>query len=656
MHQTILARQDVNKGTEVHDALNATAVDSAYFDFRSDFHHPLHRSIGRILIVGIDLHVAIVIQIDGSTGLVTDGADSGTALADNVADLLRVDLDGRDARRAAGKLFARRRDNLGHLTQDVQTCCIGLIQRNFHDLVGDALNLDVHLQSSDTVRGTRNFKVHIAEVILITQNIGQNRELVAFLDQTHGDTGHRRLDGHARVHQRQAGTTDRRHRAGTVGFSDLRYRTDGVREFFHGGHNRCHTTLGQTAVANFTTTRCTHTASFANGVRREVVVEEERVFTLTFQGIDDLHITRGTERGGHDGLGLATGKQRGTVGARQNANFHFNGANGLVVTAIDTRLAVNNLLTNDGLLNFGEVLLHFVFRRLTFVFSGQFFNGSGLDLAQAGIALHLVTDAIGLLDIGRKVSLYSVQKLSVLCFWLPLPTRLANFSGKFLDRGNRCLHFLVPEEHGAQHLVFCQALGFGFNHQNRVFSTGNHHVQQGGFQFFKGRVQEVATLIGVCDAGCTDRTIERDTGDGQGGGSGQHGGNIRILVLAGGHDRRDDLGFVHESLGKQRTNRTVNQAGRQGFFLGRTAFTLEKTTRDFAHSVGFLEVVDGQREKRLARLGFLGRNHGTQYRNVVYGDQHRAGGLAGDATGFDGDGLAAEFERFFNGIKIHGNS
>ena len=221
MHQTILARQDVNKGTEVHDALNTTAVDSANFDFRSDFHHPLHRSIGRFLIVGIDLHVAIVIQIDGSTSLVTDGADSGTALADNIADLLRVDLDGRDARRTTGKLFARCGDNLGHLTQDVQTCCIGLVQSNFHDLVGNALNLDVHLQSSDTVRGTRHFKVHIAEVILITQDIGQNRELVAFLDQTHGDTGHRRLDGHARIHQRQAGTTDRRHGAGTVGFSDL---------------------------------------------------------------------------------------------------------------------------------------------------------------------------------------------------------------------------------------------------------------------------------------------------------------------------------------------------------------------------------------------------------------------------------------------------
>lgn len=38
-------------------------------------------------------------------------------------------------------------------------------------------------------------------MVFITQDVGQHGELVAFLDQTHGDTGYRSLHRHAGVHQ-----------------------------------------------------------------------------------------------------------------------------------------------------------------------------------------------------------------------------------------------------------------------------------------------------------------------------------------------------------------------------------------------------------------------------------------------------------------------
>ena len=197
---------------------------------------------------------------------------------------------------------------------------------------------------------------------------------------------------------------------------------------------------------------------------------------------------------------------------------------------------------------------------MAFLFTGQFLNGSGFYFAKPLVAGHLVTDAVGFLDSTGKVGLDGIQQLGVLGGRLPVPTGLADFSSKFLDGGNRCLHFLMTIKHAAQHLVFGQAFGFGFNHQNRVFSTGNDHIQQGGLQFFKRRVQEVTALVGVTHAGRTDGAIERNTGDGQSGRRRQHRGNIRVLVLAGGHDRGDDLNFVHEAVREQRTNRTVDQA------------------------------------------------------------------------------------------------
>jgi hypothetical protein len=67
----------------------------------------------------------------------------------------------------------------------------------------------------------------------------------------------------------------------------------------------------------------------------------------------------------------------------------------------------------------------------------------------------------------------------------------------------------------------------------------------------------------------------------------------------------DDLDFVQVAFREQRADRTVDQARGQGFFFRRTAFALEEAARDLAGSIGLLDVVDGQREEVLARLGVL---------------------------------------------------
>ena len=48
---------------------------------------------------------------------------------------------------------------------------LGLTKSNLHDLFGDAGDLDIHLQRGDAVGCTGNLEVHVAEMILITQNV-----------------------------------------------------------------------------------------------------------------------------------------------------------------------------------------------------------------------------------------------------------------------------------------------------------------------------------------------------------------------------------------------------------------------------------------------------------------------------------------------------
>jgi hypothetical protein len=59
----------------------------------------------------------------------------------------------------------------------------------------------------------------------------------------------------------------------------------------------------------------------------------------------------------------------------------------------------------------------------------------------------------------------------------------------------------------------------------------------------------------------------------------------------------DDVDFVVEAFGEQRTDRTVDQAGNQRFLFGRAALTLEKAAGDAAGRRIFFLIVNGQREE-----------------------------------------------------------
>jgi hypothetical protein len=155
-------------------------------------------------------------------------AETQAIVADHVADFVRLDLEGDHAWRPSRQRGARGFQRAAHFFKDMQTAFARLNQRGVHDLLGDAGNLDVHLQRGDATGGAGHLEVHVAEVVLVTENIRQHREAVALFDQAHRDTRDVVFQRHAGIHQRQAAAAHRRHRAGTVGFGDFRNQTDRI--------------------------------------------------------------------------------------------------------------------------------------------------------------------------------------------------------------------------------------------------------------------------------------------------------------------------------------------------------------------------------------------------------------------------------------------
>src|SRR6185295_6103662 len=100
-------------------------------------------------------------------------------------------------------------------------------------------------------------------------------------------------------------------------------------------------------------------------------------------------------------------------------------------------------------------------------------------------------------------------------------------------------------------------------------------------------------------------------------------------------------------------DRPVDQARGQRLLLRRAPFALEEAARDLAGGIGFLDVVNGEREPVLPDLGGLGGDHGRQHYGVVDRADHGAVGLARDLAGLERHLVAAEGKSLLD--WVHGD-
>src|SRR5690606_34790200 len=113
---------------------------------------------------GGDRHRTVVVHADLGAGLLLDPADRLALGPDEIADLVGRDLHGDDTWSILRHVLTRRGESFLHLGQDVQTTGPSLRHRLLHDLEVEPLDLDVHLDGGDTVGGSGNLEVHVAEV------------------------------------------------------------------------------------------------------------------------------------------------------------------------------------------------------------------------------------------------------------------------------------------------------------------------------------------------------------------------------------------------------------------------------------------------------------------------------------------------------------
>src|SRR6266540_736864 len=191
VEQPLGAGHDLDEGAELLDALHLAQVDTVQLRLAADVLDDVHCHLRRVAAGGEDRDLAVVLHVDLGAGLLLDAADHLAAGPDDLADLLGPDLDGNEARGIGAHLRPGRLDRLRHLPEDVQASGARLGQGPAHDVDGNAGDLDVHLEGGDALVGARHLEVHVPVVVLGAHDVGEDADLVAFLDQPHGDTRNR---------------------------------------------------------------------------------------------------------------------------------------------------------------------------------------------------------------------------------------------------------------------------------------------------------------------------------------------------------------------------------------------------------------------------------------------------------------------------------
>ena len=95
MQQTVFAGQNADERPEVDDARNFTVVDLADLGLRRNLLDLGDRGISAFSTIGIDAYRTVVIDVHVRAGLVDNGANRRAALTDDVANLVRMNLEDR---------------------------------------------------------------------------------------------------------------------------------------------------------------------------------------------------------------------------------------------------------------------------------------------------------------------------------------------------------------------------------------------------------------------------------------------------------------------------------------------------------------------------------------------------------------------------------
>ena len=651
MAEAVDAREDGHEGAELGNLCNRTEVDLADHSLSRERPDDLDGLSRRLLGGGGDLDGAVVLHLDGDARLLLDGTDGLAARTDDVADAVDRNLDGRDARRVGRQLFVGRGEDGVHLAEDVETTLAGLQHGLAHHATADAVDLDVHLEAGDATLGAGHLEVHVAEVVLIAEDVGEDDVIVTLFDETHRDACDGRLDGHAGMHEGERAAADGGHRGGAVRLENLGDDADGVGELLVRGDDLLDRAAGEEAVAHFATAGRTHALDLTHREGGEVVVEHEVLVALAMQVFVELGVAIGSERDGDQGLGLAAGEERRAVGAGKDADLDRDGTNVAGAAAVDALALLDDNVAQRVALELLEAGSDLALAAR--VGLGELGAELSADLVDGGVAAELIRDGHGLGELGADELGDGLEEGCVKLGRDEGHLLLAGLFGELdleLDEG---LNGLEAEVQRVEHVVFARLVGLALDHDDGVLGAGDDDVDVAEGALRPGGVGDELALD-AADADCGDGAREGCVAQHQRGGGAGDGEDVGVVLTVVGDDLRDDLDFALETLGEEGAEGAVREAAGEDFSLGELTLTTLESAGDATAGVELLDVLHAEREEAGGLL--VGTNAGGDENGGLTGtDDDRAAGLFGHASRLDRDGVSAERGRLTNHCTHEGS-
>ncbi len=615
MNQAVLAGQKFNERPEFFHGDNFAAINLSDLCFRRHAGDGVLGDLHAFGRNGENVHRAVVLDVNLATGFLDEAFDVLAARPDERANLFRVDADDFDARGVFAQFRARAGDCLGHFREDVHPRDASFFHRFNHEREGNALELEVELETGDAFFRSGDFAIHVAVMVFPANDVGKQLILGNFLAAIFGanadaDARHRAGQGNTGIQQRQRAATDGRHRSGAVRLHDLAGDANGIGIIL--GQHALDAAFGERAVADFAAAGATDASGFADGEIREIVMEDEFFLGLAAGvGIKFLRVVAGAECGERDGLRFAARKNRRTMSARQDADFAGDRAHHIEGATVEALAAFQDQFADGFLL---DVIKRVVDDKLRDFFRAEFF-----DELRADFVLDRLDRRLARKFAGRQQGGNETVTGERLCFRKDFVGNdvqsdfalfLAGFCGKFFLRGNDGLDGFLRVFQRFIEIGFGNFLGRAFIHHD-VFVVADVNQIEIALGHFRVRGVGDEFSADATDANRAKRSGPRNVADHQRGARADDAQNIGIVFAIRAQQHGLDLNLVIPAFRKQRTNRTISEAARENFFFGRTAFAFEITAGEFSGGGGFFAIVNGQREKVLAGLALVAATAAT---------------------------------------------
>ena len=206
MEKSVATGHKLYECTEVEDRTNCSFIHLSLFGLCHDCFDLGEgcidaRFVFRCYLYAADTQLLIFIDRDGGAGLFLDALDHLTLRTDHRTDHVFRYLDSDQTRHVRLVVLARCRDGLVDDVEDVETSVACLVECTLQYFITQTVALDIHLCGGDTLGRTGHLEVHIAQVVFVTQDVGEDSifHIILVGDKAHCHAGYGTLHLHTGI-------------------------------------------------------------------------------------------------------------------------------------------------------------------------------------------------------------------------------------------------------------------------------------------------------------------------------------------------------------------------------------------------------------------------------------------------------------------------